>query len=47
MMRHLLLLIMTASLALGIMAQTNRIFIEGFEIEPGTIDSVQVMYFIY
>ncbi len=34
---------MTASLALGIMAQTNRIFIEDFEIEPGTIDSVPVL----
>ena len=34
---------MTASLAQGIMAQTNRIFIEEFEIEPGTIDSVPVM----
>ncbi len=34
---------MTASLAISTMAQTNRIFIEDFEIEPGTTDSVPVM----
>ena len=29
---------------IGVAAQTNRIFIEDFEIEPGTTDSVAVMF---
>ena len=42
-MRRILLLIMTALLALGATAQTNRVYIEDFEIEPGALDTVPVM----
>ena len=42
-MRHPLLLIMAMLMSLVATAQTNRIFIEDFEIEPGATDSVPVL----
>lgn len=44
MMRHFLLLMIAASWALMASAQTNRIYIEDFEIEPGTTDTVQAIF---
>ena len=44
MMRHFLFLMITASWALVASAQTSRIYIEDFEIEPGTTDTVQAIF---
>jgi len=41
-MRNFMLLVMTVALALGAGAQTSRIYIEDFEIQPGTMDTVTV-----
>ncbi|MBR5674143.1 MAG: hypothetical protein IKW97_07050 [Muribaculaceae bacterium] len=43
-MRKLVLMSLALLATIGVAAQTNRIFIEDFEIEPGTTDSVAVMF---
>ena len=44
MMKKFILMSLALVSVLGVAAQTNRIFIEDFEIEPGATDSVAVMF---
>lgn len=43
-MKKIVLMSLALLATIGVAAQTNRIYIEDFEIEPGTTDSVPVMF---